>query len=1215
MTDNHFDQNQAGSAGALYLDFSPAQITRNRFTENKAQSAEAVMIAHSDATFDGNYVFGNSALNGGGVYVEASAAQIINNMVISNTASSSGSGVYVLSASPQLTHNTFLYNNGGDGSAISVLANGGAQSAVTLRNNIIAYHKLGVFALDGGSVDADGTLWFQNETDAGTAPTNPGGFSEGSTRVTSDPLFVDLAKLDFHLTADSPAREAALASVVDHDWEGQPRPTDRAPDIGADEYFLSQMTLSAVASPDPLVAGRTGFVTFQIANTGNVVLTTQVTATLPAGLGVDSVQVWAASIPVGQTWAESVALQIPADFQGDVAYTLDAFTTQGAADRIAGAFAVTPPNFGVVATIVRRPEKVILGRPVDYELTADNTGNQPLTLFVTATLPAQATPSGVVTWTANVDAGTRWRETITMTPTAPTGDGQMTVQLDIATSDGSVNITQKDTTTIGQPGYVIAQTVTPDPPLMGRPFTITAHITNTGNIVLQTALTMTLVPDFVGAPVTAKQGIDPGKAAVQHVALPANSYLGPLTGTLALATDAGFVDQAVFSTTAILARLGPTIVAVGDGAWNDAKTWQPARLPNTADIVGVPQGRSVQMTGPAAVTGLLNQGTLVGPPGGALDVTATGDIQNFGVMQAASGEVGTGGAGKGVQLTAQTIYNAGTIAAGHGADSAQGRGGDGGTVTVRADLLNNQGAVLAGNGGSGSSDGGSGGAVNVALTSATGELLNAGEIRGGNGGGAAAGAGGAGGAIAVTGPGAATPALADGGGDVIVTGVMQAGNGGHGSRAGGDGGGVRLDVGVAADTAKQPGGAVSIAADGVVRGGDGGNVTGSGNAGAGGPVNAIGLAVDVAGTLRGGNGGNVVGAGSGNGGAGGAATVLGGAGGQGSVHVRGDGSGSNGIVRGGDGGSGNAAATSPQNGGNGGDATLMASPTVAVDNGQVIGGNGGAGTGGGADGRKGDVVIGGGDGNTVDAPIIVLSGGGTQASGQDVTIFGGDGLLLKLLGLGSGALNADGVLTLAVGGAGQIDLRGNTAVIFASGQIRLFVDAGGLLLGVGVSVGNLSSTPPTVGASRILYLVRLLTPSSLLVRPGELVLVPVVVTNLSPAPDSYQLATAGRSATLSPQWTISTLPPLVPVQGTATARTVLTVTVPMTAAVGSAQRVDVTAISYSDGLSTAQGTTQLIVSGAPIMPIYLPIVGRGVLAPARESDAENDVFLPWVGGH
>ncbi len=1215
VMDNRFTGNTAGSAGALYLDYSPAQVVRNNFTGNKAQSAGGIMIAHSDATFDGNYLFENSALNGGGIYVEASAPQITNNIIVSNTVISSGSGVYVLSASPQMTHNTLLYNSGGDGSAISVLATGGAQSVATLLNNIIAYHELGVFVLDGGSVSVNGTLWFNNETDAGTAPTNPTGFSEGALRLTSDPLFVEMDANDYRLSSGSPAREAALASAVDHDWEGQPRPTDRASDIGADEYYHPEMSLSTLASPDPLVAGRPGFITFQVANTGNVVLTVQVTATLPAGLAGNSVQVWTASIPVGQTWAESVALQIPAQMVGEIGYSMEVSTLEGISDRVDNVVAVTPPNFGLVTTIVRRPETVILRRPVSYELTADNTGNQLLSLLVTVTLPVQATPGGVLTRTFGLNPGERWRETLTITPTTVSPKAEMVVRLELTSSDGAIAVVENDTSTIGQPGYALAQTVTPDPPLMGQPFTITAHITNTGDVRLQTALTSTLVPNFIGEPVMTSQGIDPGQAFVQAIALPANSYLGLLTSTLALTIDAGFVDESVFTTTAILAPLGPTIVAVNSGSWDDPDTWEPARLPNATDIVGVLDGRTVQLSGPLSIRGLQNNGVILGPVAADVNIVAAEEIQNFGEIRASTGADGTGAAGRSVALSARTIFNEGKILAGHGAESAQDRGGDGGSMAIRADLLNNRGVIRAGNGAAGT-DGGSGGVVDLSITSPLGEMLNAGEIRGGDGGAGRTGAGGAGGTVAVSGPGAVVPPTADGGGNVVVVGIIQAGNGGDGAGAGGDGGAVRLDVGVSAVPATPAGGSVSVAPGAKVLGGHGGNLTGStGTAGAGGPIQVVALVVDNAGLMRAGNGGNVLAVGSGAAGPGGDVTLIGSAGGPGAVKNRGDGSDGNGLVVGGNGGSTNPATTEKQNGGDGGDVTLMASPTIEIKDGQVRGGEGSAGAAGGADGQDGDVLLGGGDGNAAaEPPVILLIGVGTQVTGHDVAIFGGDGLLLQLSGLAAGALNANGVLILAVGDGGQIDLRSNGAVILVSGAIQLFVDNEGLILDAGIVLGDLAGSTPLLGASQILYRMLLLTPPTLLVRPGQQILVPVLVTNVGPVADAYQLSTAARAAALTPQWAVSALPPLVPVPGSTASRTFITVTVPLSASVGSSRRVDIRATSYADVQLEAWGATQLIVSGEALRPLFLPLITGGSV-PIPSIPSENiELYLPTVLG-
>lgn len=58
------------------------------------------------------------------------------------------------------------------------------------------------------------------------------------TNLIGDPKFVDATKHDFHLTADSPARDAGapLLNTITHDFDGTPRPQGPHNDIGAFEY-------------------------------------------------------------------------------------------------------------------------------------------------------------------------------------------------------------------------------------------------------------------------------------------------------------------------------------------------------------------------------------------------------------------------------------------------------------------------------------------------------------------------------------------------------------------------------------------------------------------------------------------------------------------------------------------------------------------------------------------------------------------------------------------------------------------------------------------------------------------------------------------------------------------------------------------------------------------------------------------------------------------
>ncbi|MBZ5523664.1 MAG: hypothetical protein LAP21_15630 [Acidobacteriia bacterium] len=74
---------------------------------------------------------------------------------------------------------------------------------------------------------------------AGAAP------AQFTTSLNADPLVANLAVLNFHLTATSPAKDAGVNTGITHDFDGNPRPAGAAFDIGAFEL------VSTAPRPNP----------------------------------------------------------------------------------------------------------------------------------------------------------------------------------------------------------------------------------------------------------------------------------------------------------------------------------------------------------------------------------------------------------------------------------------------------------------------------------------------------------------------------------------------------------------------------------------------------------------------------------------------------------------------------------------------------------------------------------------------------------------------------------------------------------------------------------------------------------------------------------------------------------------------------------------------------------------------------------------------------
>ena len=177
-----------------------------------------------------NAVISNTAnQRGGGLYLGDSDATLTNNVVADNQANINGSGLYItMGSSPRLLHTTIACNSGGDGSGVYVTNSGSRYSTVALTNTILVSHTVGITVTAGNTATLESTLWHGNTTDWGGAGT----IVTGTHNYWGDPLFdAD----GYHLMAGSAAVDRGVDAGVTTDIDGDSRPQNAAPDLGADE--------------------------------------------------------------------------------------------------------------------------------------------------------------------------------------------------------------------------------------------------------------------------------------------------------------------------------------------------------------------------------------------------------------------------------------------------------------------------------------------------------------------------------------------------------------------------------------------------------------------------------------------------------------------------------------------------------------------------------------------------------------------------------------------------------------------------------------------------------------------------------------------------------------------------------------------------------------------------------------------------------------------
>ncbi len=255
--DNHFSGNSTvvdGGAGSMIeLNAGDLNYSGNTYTNNNAgEDGGGAWIWNGTGTLtiSGNTFTDNDAgNNGGGASVVTDSSTVIfdRNVMDSNVAANVGGGLSYATGNGTLNlyHNTFYGNQASDGGGIYFYFDqSGAQNSVF--NNILWHDTSPAVAMSG----ATSMIATYSDIENGT-----GEPWFGTGCIDEDPLFVDPASGDFHLSWDNfPVPDSTKSPCIDSGDPASPEdPDSTRADMGA--FYFNQLT---GISENPGVKGSVG---------------------------------------------------------------------------------------------------------------------------------------------------------------------------------------------------------------------------------------------------------------------------------------------------------------------------------------------------------------------------------------------------------------------------------------------------------------------------------------------------------------------------------------------------------------------------------------------------------------------------------------------------------------------------------------------------------------------------------------------------------------------------------------------------------------------------------------------------------------------------------------------------------------------------------------------------------------------------------------------
>jgi hypothetical protein len=256
-----YDNSAASNGGGISVyTTSAVEITANTITGNVANRGGGIGISSSPAKVTGNTLSYNLAVYGGGIECLGDSIEVVNNMIFRNHALFTGGGLRLSFTDSVITCNTF-FSNWADHGGGALGVNDDAEAVVANTQFWANDAPLGSEAWVAGDkwpaslVISYCNVWGGKDS---VLEDYGGTVVWGSGMIEEEPYFAGESGDDLHLRYITLCRDAGnsgASGMPEEDFEGDPRITGDAVDIGADE-FHTRLYYTGDAVPGGQVTGK-----------------------------------------------------------------------------------------------------------------------------------------------------------------------------------------------------------------------------------------------------------------------------------------------------------------------------------------------------------------------------------------------------------------------------------------------------------------------------------------------------------------------------------------------------------------------------------------------------------------------------------------------------------------------------------------------------------------------------------------------------------------------------------------------------------------------------------------------------------------------------------------------------------------------------------------------------------------------------------------------